>query len=129
VPAQRRIERRVVVAAPPERAWQALTQQALLATWLGQVEHLDLRPAGAGVVRDAAGRRRRLVVEHVEPGVGLSFCWWDADDLAPEPSRVELRLEAQEGGTAVVVTDTAVADDERPPPVAPTGGARVGTAP
>ena len=46
-----RIEREVVIAAPPERVWEIITQAEHVGTWFGDSAEIDLRPGGTMVLR------------------------------------------------------------------------------
>ena len=93
------VTREVLVPATPAEVWRALTEPELLAAWIGEeAERLDLRPGGEVRIGDREG-----FVEELEPEERLSF-WWSEGDT--ETTRVEIRLEPQEGGTRVVVEET-----------------------
>jgi uncharacterized protein YndB with AHSA1/START domain len=61
---------------------------------------LDARPGGVGVFRWSNGEERRVVVEDVEPERRLELRWED-------DGRVELTLEEVDGGTRLLVRETA----------------------
>jgi uncharacterized protein YndB with AHSA1/START domain len=40
------IQRELILPAPPERVWAALTQADALSAWFGSHANVDLRPGG-----------------------------------------------------------------------------------
>ena len=101
--ADRRIERSIVLPAPPDVVWEALLDEEQLARWFGD---LQLEPHFGGAVdfTDDDGRRRRGVVQTVEPGRRLAFRWWGDDD----GSRVELVVDDEDDGSRLTVIETAL---------------------
>ena len=94
------IEREIVVPAPPDEVWEALTEPDRLEEWFATEVELDATPGGEGVFRWGDGEERRAVVREAEPGERLVLDW--DDDGA-----TVLELEEVEGGTRVHVTETA----------------------
>ncbi len=75
------VTREVVVEAPLEEVWDALTDPAQLDEWFSE-----------------DGEERDLVVEEVETGKRVAYTW--------EDGRVAIELEEVGDGTRVVVTET-----------------------
>lgn len=75
------VTREVVVEAPLEEVWDALTDPAQLEEWFSE-----------------DGEERNLVVEEVETGRRVAYTW--------EDGRVAIELEEVGDGTRVVVTET-----------------------
>ena len=94
------VEREILLEAPPEEVWPALTEAERLEEWFANEVELDARPGGEGIFRWANGEERRAVVEQVDPGRRLELRWED-------DGRVELTLEEAGGGTRLVVRETA----------------------
>jgi uncharacterized protein YndB with AHSA1/START domain len=94
------IEREIVVEAPREEVWSALTEAERLAEWFATDVELDLREGGGCAFRWANGEERRGHVEAAEPEELLRLRW--EDDGA-----VELRLEETGTGTRVRVRETS----------------------
>jgi uncharacterized protein YndB with AHSA1/START domain len=94
------IEREIVLPAPREEVWEALTDEERLREWFANDVELDPRPGGRGVFRWDDGEERRAAVEAVEPEELLVLRWED-DGL------VELRLEDAPAGTRVLVRETS----------------------
>ncbi len=122
-----RVERSVVVAAPPDAVWQALVEDGHLAAWFGDDAEVDPFPGGQLVVSED-GRRRRAVVVDIEPGRRFAFRWlpdtprlgflWSPDDVpAGTSGEVEVTLTEVATGTLVHVVETAPA--RRPAALAP----------
>lgn len=94
------VTREIVLPAPREEVWEALTDEDRLAEWFANDVELDPRPGGSGVFRWNDGDERRAVVETVEPGRRLVLRWED-DGV------VELWLEDAVSGTRVLVRETS----------------------
>jgi uncharacterized protein YndB with AHSA1/START domain len=94
------IEREIVVPAPPDEVWEALTAPERLEEWFATEVELDAQPGGEGVFRWGDGDERRAVVREAEPGERLVLDW--EDDGA-----TVLELEEVDGGTRVHVVETA----------------------
>jgi uncharacterized protein YndB with AHSA1/START domain len=94
------VTRAIVLPAPREEVWAALTESERLEEWFANDVELDPRPGGEGVFRWDDGDERHAVVEDVEPErrIALRF---DDDGL------VELELEDAPDGTLLVVTESA----------------------
>jgi uncharacterized protein YndB with AHSA1/START domain len=99
------VTREVVVPAPPDEVWEALTDPEQLGEWFANEVELELVPGGDGVFRWADGETRVATVEEVEEGRRFAFRWEDED--GDDASRVELVVEEDQEGTRVVVTETA----------------------
>lgn len=75
------VTREVVLEAPVEEVWDALTDPERLEEWFAE-----------------DGEERQLVVEEVETGRRVAYTW--------EEGRVAIELEEAGDGTRVVVTET-----------------------
>lgn len=95
------VTREIVLEAPLDEVWEALTEPERLEEWFANDVELEVEPGGGGVFRWDDGEERRAVVEEVEPGRRFAFTWDDG--------HVAIELEEVEGGTRVVVTETASA--------------------
>lgn len=101
------ITRTIRLDDDPVAAWASLATAAGLAGWLGDEVRVD---GGGDLVVGASARVtdegtiRRLVVTGADEHRSLSFAWWD--EAAPEQaSTVTVRLEADDDGTVVTVTE------------------------
>ena len=94
------IEREIVLPVPREEAWEALTEPERLEEWFANDVELDATEGGEGVFRWDDGEERHAVVEEVVPERRFTFTWDDE-------GRVEIELEEVDGGTRVLVTETA----------------------
>ena len=91
------IERELLLPAPPEQVWEAITTPGFLAE---EVE-FELEPGGEARFADRDEERDGWVEEAVEPE-RLVF-WWSAGG---EPaSRVEITLEDEDGYTRLRVLE------------------------
>ena len=75
------VTREVVVEAPVEEVWEALTEREQLEVWFS-----------------VDGEERELVIEEVETRRRVAYTWEDGE--------VAIELEEVEKGTRVVVTET-----------------------
>jgi uncharacterized protein YndB with AHSA1/START domain len=88
------IERELVLPAPPQQVWEAITGDGFLADEV----HLDLFPGGDAQFDERSGWVEEAVPPAADPdGTGRLVFWWGADG---EPaSRVELTLEPEADDT------------------------------
>jgi uncharacterized protein YndB with AHSA1/START domain len=98
------IRREIVLDAPPDEIWDALTDPRELAEWFANDVELDVRPGGEGVFRWDDGSERRALVEVVVANARFEFWWWSPDG---EATLVAIALDPLEDGTRVIVTETA----------------------
>jgi len=94
------VTREVVVPAPPDEVWQALTEPERLEEWFANEVELDVRPGGAGLFRWDDGEERRAVVRELEDERRIVLDWDDDGRTAIELSEVD-------EGTLVRVVETA----------------------
>jgi uncharacterized protein YndB with AHSA1/START domain len=117
-----RIERKLLLDAPPEEVWDAVTSDG----WLAEEVELDLRPGGDASFRSPDETRTGWVEEVIAPA-RLAF-WW-AEDGEPA-TRVELTLQADRDATWLRVVETRPLDvlDLVGVPLPGTGGSTFGPA-
>jgi uncharacterized protein YndB with AHSA1/START domain len=96
------VRREVVLPAPREEVWSALTESDRLSEWFANDVDLDPRPGGEGVFRWDDGEERRAVVERVEPERRFELAWEDADE-----AHVAFTLEDVPEGTRLTVVESA----------------------
>jgi uncharacterized protein YndB with AHSA1/START domain len=101
-----RLERDVLVLAPPDRVWEVVSGP----DWLGEEVQLDLVPGGDAQFGSDATGKTGWVEEAKAPaedprGAGRLVFWWSSGD---EPAtRVELTLEPEgEDATRLRVTES-----------------------
>lgn len=98
-----RIERELLLSAPPDQVWAALIDPS---GWLADEVTIELRPGGEARFRTGDVVRTGWVEEVVDAS-RLTF-WWAASD---EPAtRVELTIDELDGGTRVRVVETRPLD-------------------
>ena len=97
------IFREIVLPAPREEVWEALTEPERLADWFANDVDLDLRPGGGASFRWSNGEERSATVTEVEPGRRLAFEWED------DEGEVEFTLDDDADGTRLTVVETAPA--------------------
>jgi uncharacterized protein YndB with AHSA1/START domain len=111
-----RIEKRIEIAAPVSRVWQALTDSRQFGEWF--LVKMD-GPFVAG--QPVAGQithpgyehlRMEIVVKVIEPETLFSYTWHPyaidpkVDYTKEEPTLVEFRLRPIAGGTLLTVTES-----------------------
>ena len=96
------IRREIVLPAPREDVWEALTDPDRLAEWFANDVDLDLRPGGGASFRWSNGEERSATVTEVEPERRLAFEWDDEGE-------VEFTLDDDVDGTRLTVVETAPA--------------------
>jgi uncharacterized protein YndB with AHSA1/START domain len=105
-----RIEREVVIAAPVERVWAAITQAEHVGSWFGDAgAEIDLRPGGAIVIRWKDYGTGYGIVERVEPP--RVFAWRGAlightEVRADNSTLVEFTLSPEGDGTRLRVVES-----------------------
>ena len=98
------VEREVVLDAPPEEVWEALTDPEQLEEWFANDVEFDLEQGGT--FRWDDGEVRHAVVEEVETERRLAIRWWDP--AGPEESEVTFTLVADLVSTATERYDVGV---------------------
>src|SRR5437762_11326801 len=93
------VTREIVLPAPREEVWAALTEAERLEEWFANDVELDAREGGEGVFRWDDGDERRAVVEEIDEERRLALRF-DDDGL------VELELDDADGGTMPVVSES-----------------------
>jgi uncharacterized protein YndB with AHSA1/START domain len=108
-----RIEREIVIAAPPERVWDVVTQAEHLGSWFAdRGAEIDLRPGGALALhwRDHGTSHGR--VEDVKPPSSFSFRWVITTGEQPAEGNTTLvvfTLAPEGDGTRLRVAETGFA--------------------
>ena len=103
------ITRDIVLDAGAQEVWDCLTDDAALSEWLDGDAAVDARAGGRGVVTEADGTVRQLLVERADEGDTLVWTWWNPDRRDEPPSTVTFALEELEPGrTRLVVTERAL---------------------
>jgi uncharacterized protein YndB with AHSA1/START domain len=69
------IERELLLPAPPERVWDALTDPTQVSQWLGTEAEIELRPGGAAAFGWPEEGRFLARVEDVDRPRRFSFRW------------------------------------------------------
>ncbi len=103
------IRKEIVLDAPRNEVWEALTDPERLEDWFANDVELDLRPGGKLVFRWANGESRRAVVTELEDERRLAFAWDEDEDGGSEEGCVEFTLADHGEGTRLTVVETAPA--------------------
>jgi uncharacterized protein YndB with AHSA1/START domain len=110
------VRRELVIQAPRERVWGALTEAEQLTRWFpDKAAEVDLRPGGAIRIEWQDGEFDDGTVEVVEEPSRFVFLWHGGGFDSPQ-TRVEFTLEAVEGGTRLLVVESGfsrVREDKR----------------
>jgi uncharacterized protein YndB with AHSA1/START domain len=96
------IRKEIVLHAPRDEVWNALTDPDRLADWFANEVELDLQPGGGACFRWSNGEQRHATVTEVAPGERLAFAW-DGDGEGD----VEFTLADDPDGTRLTVVETA----------------------
>jgi uncharacterized protein YndB with AHSA1/START domain len=94
------IRREIVLPAPREEVWEALTEPDRLEDWFANDVDLDLRPGGGASFRWSNGEERHATVTEVDHERRLSFEWDDEGE-------VELTLDDDADGTRLTVIESS----------------------
>jgi uncharacterized protein YndB with AHSA1/START domain len=107
---QDRIEREVVIAAPPERVWEIITQAEHVGKWFGDSAEVDLRPGGTIVLRWEKYGTRYATIEKIDKPRYFSYRWApgvaDKKPSDDDSTLVEFTLTPHEGQTRLRVVET-----------------------
>jgi uncharacterized protein YndB with AHSA1/START domain len=111
-----RIEKRIEIAAPVSRVWQALTDSRQFGEWfLVKLEgpFVAGRPLAGQITHPGYEHvRMEIVVKAIEPETLFSYTWHPyaldpkVDYTKEEPTLVEFRLQPIAGGTLLIVTES-----------------------
>jgi uncharacterized protein YndB with AHSA1/START domain len=93
------IRKEIVLPAPREEVWEALTDADRLEEWFANDVTVDLRPGGGASFGWSNGESRTATLVEVDPERRLAFEWDDEGE-------VSFTLADDEGGTRLVVTET-----------------------
>ncbi|TMK72172.1 MAG: activator of HSP90 ATPase [Actinobacteria bacterium] len=93
---QDRIEREILIEAPPEVVWRTITEPDQIVSWFSEAAELDPRPGGAGELTWEPGGKATvdpeepvtaaLRVEKLEPPHYFSFRWMHPAGAEPDPN-------------------------------------------
>ena len=107
---QDRIEREAVIAAPPERVWEIITQAEHVGTWFGDSAEIDLRPGGAIVLHWEKYGTQYGTIESVDEPRYFSYRWnpgvTGEKPTSADSTLVEFTLTPHEGQTKLRVVET-----------------------
>jgi uncharacterized protein YndB with AHSA1/START domain len=96
------IRKEIVLPAPREEVWEALTDPERLEDWFANDVDVDLRPGGGASFRWGNGEERHATFTEVDPERRLAFEWDDEGE-------VEFTLDDDADGTLLTVVETAPA--------------------
>jgi uncharacterized protein YndB with AHSA1/START domain len=96
------IIKEIVLPAPREEVWEALTDPERLEDWFANTVELDLRPGGGASFRWGNGEERHATFTEVDPGRRLAFDWDDDGE-------VEFTLDDDADGTRLTVIESSPA--------------------
>ena len=99
------VKRSVLLDAPADDVWRAISDESLLCDWLAPEVELELRPGGELRCRTEDGEPRAGSIEEVSDGERIAFVWQREGE---DPSRVQLELEVLDRGTRLTVVETGL---------------------
>jgi uncharacterized protein YndB with AHSA1/START domain len=110
------IERDILIDAPVDVVWRAVTEPTQISTWFAEEAEIDLRPGGEGTLTfvDKAVHRAtslRISVRSVEPHRTFSYRWLHPEGAEAQPGNsllVEFTLTPEGEGTRLRVTETGL---------------------
>ncbi len=97
------------IQADRGRVWAGLTDPALLDSWFGERNEVELREGGRMSFEWEEHGRFAAVIDEVEEGRVLAFRWASVPDAQPRSgnsTRVRFTLEDADGGTRLTVRET-----------------------
>jgi uncharacterized protein YndB with AHSA1/START domain len=104
------ISREILINAPAERVWAAVTEAEHLGTWFGDAgATVDLRPGGELTLTWEEHGTGYAVIEKVEPHTFFSWRWAGPRGGKPSPgneTRVEFTLTPSGSGTVLRVVES-----------------------
>ena len=120
------LKREIVIEAPPEIVWDAVTEPEQMALWFGDAVDFDLHPGGTGTMTWQPGGRATeelaepitipLQIEEIDPPRLFSFRWTHPADSEATPANsllVEFALVPEGDATRLSVTESGFAEIER----------------
>ncbi len=112
-----RIEREIIIDAPVERVWAALTTPEQIAEWFGDRATVDLRTGGAAEFHWADYGSFHAAIERVEPQRAFAYRWARDKDVPPvagNSTLVEFTLAPEGAGTRLRVVETGFSSLDLP---------------
>lgn len=97
------------IQAGRARVWAGLTDPALLDSWFGERNEVDLRAGGRMAFEWEAHGRFAAVLDEVDEQRALAFRWSSVPDAEPRlgnSTLVRFTLEDDDGGTRLTVRET-----------------------
>jgi uncharacterized protein YndB with AHSA1/START domain len=120
------LKREIVIEAPPEIVWGAVTEPDQIALWFSEEAEFDLQPGGTGSLtwhpggKGTSDLKETMVVpvqvEEVDPPRYFSFRWTHPVDSEATPANsllVEFTLTPQGDATRLSVVESGFAEIER----------------
>ena len=104
-----RIDREVLIEAPPQTVWAVITQPEHIAGWFSDAADIDLRPGGKVTLTWEGQGTAHGRVEVVEPPRLFAFRWvrWGVGEFREDNSTlVEFSLNAEGEGTRLRVVES-----------------------
>jgi uncharacterized protein YndB with AHSA1/START domain len=104
-----RIEREIVIAAPPEVVWRVITDPAQVSMWLCDLADFEAKPGTYGTVAWKEHGSYDLRVEEVEQPRLFSFRWVFPAGSQPDETNsllVEFTLTEEDGATRLRLVES-----------------------
>jgi uncharacterized protein YndB with AHSA1/START domain len=120
------LEREILIEAPPEVVWRAVTEPDQIAMWFSEEAELELRPGGVGTITWKPGGRATgelkealsvpVKIEEVDPPHYFSYRWTHPADAEATPANsllVEFKLSPEGDFTRLSVVESGFREIER----------------
>jgi uncharacterized protein YndB with AHSA1/START domain len=107
IPAQ--IEKDILIDAPLEAVWRAITEPRQMVQWFSAEAEIDVKPGGHGRLVFPSGESYQLQVEAVEPPRRFAFRWVQPEGSIARPGNsmlVEFTLEPEGSFTRLRVVES-----------------------
>jgi len=106
------IEREVLIAAAPERVWEAITVPEHINQWLWDFAEIELRVGGAMTLAGTYNGKPysyEATIEDLDPPNVFAFRWAEGGWVDGGATRVEISLTAADGGTRLRLVESGFA--------------------
>jgi uncharacterized protein YndB with AHSA1/START domain len=107
--AELEVSESIHIQADRTRVWSGLTDPALLDSWFGERNEVDLRMGGRMAFEWEEHGRFAAVIDELEEARVLGFRWASVPDAEPRPGNstlVRFTLEDADAGTRLTVRET-----------------------
>jgi uncharacterized protein YndB with AHSA1/START domain len=107
IPSQ--IEKEILIEAPIDVVWRAVTEPDQIKQWFSQEAEIDPKEGGEGRLSFPSGQTFYLQIEAFEPPRRFAFRWVHPEGTKAQPDNsmmVEFTLESEAGNTRLRVVES-----------------------